>query len=166
MEADPDAAAAKVFAKQAWRVEEFAGSFPAIAELRNTLQSYGGAQYLALCHLAKRDTRKICQRTPKAALIDAWVRLFAAAPPGKLPAPGSLDLTAGAPNRGEDGDGGVRSPETRNPKPETRNPSSAQTTALVDATPVSVVSTSSSLSHSCLVMRGAKFMSLKSAHHP
>ena len=135
MEADPDAAAAKVFAKQAWRVEEFAGSFPAIAELRNTLQSYGGAQYLARCHLAKRDTSKICQRTPKAALIDAWVRLFAAAPPGKLHAPAPLDPTAraprarelprgaAAPNRGEGGDGGVRKPETRNPKLETPAPS-------------------------------------------
>ena len=50
--------AAAKFAAQAWRVDEFAGSIPAIAELRNTLQWYGGAQYLKQENRQERDSNK------------------------------------------------------------------------------------------------------------
>ena len=74
-----DAAAAadeKVFAKQAWRIKEFDGASPAIAELRNTLQLYDGAKFLPLKWQQSRDRSKIRQRTPRAALIDAWLKLL------------------------------------------------------------------------------------------
>ena len=78
------------------------------------------------------------EKTPRADLIDAWLRVFAAAPPGKLPAPDPLDFSMGvsraqddrgaaAPNCGQGGDGGVRKPEPRNPKPETLKLSAAPT---------------------------------------
>ena len=82
------AAAFATAAEQVWRVEEFAGTpagrLPSIAKLRETLQIYGGAQHLPESERQERDRSKIVQTAPQAALIDAWVSLFAAAPPGKL----------------------------------------------------------------------------------
>ena len=70
----------RVFAKNVWRVEEFGGAKPAIAEVRAQLALYGGSVYLHSMHHQAKDSNKIIQTTPLAALVDAWNQLFDAAP--------------------------------------------------------------------------------------
>ena len=72
--------AEREFAKHAWRVAEFGGAKPAIAEVCAQLERYGGSVYLPSMHHQAKDSSKISQRTPRAALIDAWLQLFDAAP--------------------------------------------------------------------------------------